>query len=84
MMDTSRQTMPMYLHPMHIDQDIADLKRLINYVELRAYEAARRARAASNSTSATAEMLLRKLRAAYNNATRLRHTAIASAPQSAL
>jgi len=82
MMDTSRQTVPMYLHPAHIDQDIADLKRLIHYVELRGYDAARRARAIGNSAKvATADMLLRKLRGALNDAMRLRQTAMRSGPQ---
>jgi hypothetical protein len=84
MMDLSRQSMPMYLHPTHIDQDIADLKRLIQYLEMQAYGAARKARAASSSTTATAETLLRKLRAAYSDATRLRRTAMASDPLWAL
>ena len=84
MMDMSRQSVPVYLHPSRIDQDIDDLRRLIHYVEMKAYGAARRARAASTSTSATAEALLRKLRAAYNDAMRLRQTAMASSPNWAL
>ena len=74
--------MPVYVPPAKIDQDIADLRRLIHYVELKGYGAARRARAAGNSAaSATAEALLRKLRAALNDATHLRQTAVASGPR---
>ena len=68
-----------------IDQDIADLKRLIHYVELRTYRAARRqamSTAAANTT-ATAEALLRKLRHALLEADQLRRTAIESQAQRA-
>jgi hypothetical protein len=60
-----------------IDEDIADLQRLIHYVELRAYGAARRA-SRSPSPAATAESLLRKLRHALQEARQLREMAYAS------
>ena len=67
------------LSPARIDQDIADLQRLIHFVELRAYETARRARAAgSNGRAATAELLLRKLRHALQEAAQLREAAQSS------
>jgi hypothetical protein len=68
-----------------IDQDIADLQRLIHYVELRTYRAARRQAlsAVAANTTATAEALLRKLRHALHDADQLRRTAIESQAQRA-